>query len=110
MGLYGLLAYSVATRRREIGIRNALGAQASTLLNMILRQGMRLVVVGLVVGSIATLALGQLLSAIVVGVGVADPVAFGATAGLLTLVALIASYLPARRAMRVDPVAALRAE
>jgi predicted permease len=110
VGLYGLLAYAVATRRREIGIRNALGAQASTLLGMILGQGIRLVIVGMVLGSIAALALGQLLSAIVVGVGVADPVAFGATASLLFVVALIASYLPARRAMRVDPVSALRAE
>jgi predicted permease len=110
VGLYGLLAYAVATRRREIGIRNALGAQASSLLGMILGQGMRLVVVGIVLGSLAAVVLGQLLSAIVVGVGVTDPAAFGATAGLLLLVALAASYLPARRAMKVDPVSALRAE
>ncbi len=110
VGLYGLLAYSVATRRREIGIRNALGAQASTLVVMVLGQGMRLVVVGMVLGSLAALGLGRLLSAIVVGVGVTDPVIFGATAVLLLLVALAASYLPARRAMKVDPVSALRAE
>ena len=110
VGLYGLLAYSVATRRREIGIRNALGAQASSLVGMVLGQGMRLVVVGMVLGSLAALGLGRLLSAIVVGVGVTDPVIFGATAVLLLLVALAASYLPARRAMKVDPVSALRAE
>lgn len=88
VGLYGLLAYSVATRRREIGIRNALGAKAGNLVSMVLGQGMRLVMIGLVVGTVAALGLSRLLSVTIVGVVTIDPLGLEATAGLLMLVAL----------------------
>jgi len=107
-GLYGLVAYSVAQRTREIGIRMALGARSSQVLYLTLCQGMRLVVIGGVVGVAAALALTRLMGSLLYEVSAADPLTFAAVALLLALAALLACYLPARRAARIDPMVALR--
>jgi putative ABC transport system permease protein len=109
-GLYGLIAYSVAQRTREIGIRMALGAQSSQVLRLTLRQGMRLVVLGGIIGVAAALALTRLMRSLLYEVSAADPLTFAAVALLLALAALLACYLPARRAARIDPMVALRYE
>ena len=110
IGIYGLMAYSVEQRRQEIGIRLALGAQASQVKNMVVLQGMRLVVVGVVVGLAASFALSRLITAFLFGVTARDPLVFGAVPVVLAAVALFAVWLPARRASRVDPLIALRVE
>ncbi len=110
VGIYGVISYSVAQRTREIGIRIALGARRHEVLMMILRQGARLALAGVVIGLLGALLLTQLMASLLYGVGVKDPVTYAAVAILLVLVALAASYLPARRATRVDPVVALRYE
>ncbi len=113
VGIYGVLAWSVAQRTREIGIRMALGAQRGDVLLMILRQGLVLVLVGVACGLFAAYALLKYLASatrMLYGVSPTDPLTFGGIALLLTLVALAASYLPARRATRVDPLIALRTE
>jgi predicted permease len=110
IGIYGLMAYSVEQRRQEIGVRLALGAQASNVKNMVVLQGMRLVVVGLVVGLAAAFGLSRLISAFLFGVTARDPLVFGAVPVVLAAVALFAVWLPARRASRVDPLIALRVE
>jgi len=110
IGLYGLLAYSVARRTREIGIRMALGAQIVDVLQLILGQGLVLVALGGVIGIIIALASGRVLSAYLFGVSSTDPVSFIAVALLLAAVALFACWLPARRATRVNPMEALRYE
>jgi putative ABC transport system permease protein len=109
-GLYGLIAYSVAQRTREIGIRMALGAQSSQVLRLTLRQGMRLVAAGGAIGVAAALALTRLMRSLLYEVSAADPLTFAAVALLLAFAALLACYFPARRAARIDPMAALRCE
>ncbi len=109
-GLYGLIAYSVAQRTREIGIRMALGAESSQVLCLTLRQGMRLVVLGGLIGVAAALALTRLMRSLLYEVGAADPLTFAAVALLLACAALVACYIPARRAAKIDPMVALRYE
>jgi predicted permease len=108
IGLYGILLYSVDRRRREIGVRMALGAGAPAVLRLVLREGMSLVLVGIAAGYLASLGAGRLLRTMLYGVGVSDPVSVAAAAVTLCAVALLACVLPARRATRVDPLAALR--
>ena len=110
LGIYGVIAYSVAQRTREIGIRVALGAERGRVLRLILRQGMRTAGIGLVVGGAAAFGATRLLASLLFGVAPTDVVAFGAAAGLLTVSALVATWLPARRAAGVDPMTALRSE
>lgn len=110
IGIYGVMAHAVAQRTREIGIRAALGAQRRDLMALVLGQGAKLMLTGVVVGIIATLGLAQFLREFLFGVGPTDPVTFVGVTVLLALVALAACYIPARRAMRVDPVSALRCE
>jgi ABC-type antimicrobial peptide transport system permease subunit len=110
IGLYGLLAYEVARRTREIGIRMALGAQQRDVLRPIVVQGIALAVAGAIVGTAAALGVTRFLSTLLFGVKPTDPVTFIVVAVLLTFVALAASYIPARRATRVDPMVALRYE
>jgi predicted permease len=110
MGLYGNLAYAVTERRREIGVRMALGANRSSVRRLILRQGLTLVLVGVVIGLAAALVTGRALGRLLFGVGGSDPVSLAAAGAVLSLVALCACYLPARRATRVDPLMALRQE
>jgi predicted permease len=110
IGIYGLMAYSVEQRTQEIGIRLALGAQASQVKNMVVLQGMRLAVVGVVIGLGTSFALARFIAAFLFGVDKWDPMVFVAVPAVLTAVALLAVWLPARRASRVDPMIALRYE
>jgi predicted permease len=110
VGLYGVVAFAVAQRTREIGIRVALGAQGGEVLGLMLRQGMTLAGIGLLVGVPLAFAVARLVSRFLVGTGAADPVVFVGAAGLLAFVTLLASYVPARRASKVDPMAALRSQ
>jgi predicted permease len=110
IGIYGVTAYGVSQRTREIGIRMALGAQRSDVFRLIVGGGMKLILVGIVVGVVAALALTRLLASLLYGVGASDPLTFGSVIAVLTLVALLANYLPARSATQVDPLTALREE
>lgn len=110
LGVYGVIACSVAERKKEIGIRVALGAQPSEVRIMVLGQGLKLTVIGLVVGFAGAAAATRLIEGFLFGVSASDPVTYAATCGVFIGVALLASYLPARRAMRVDPMTALREE
>lgn len=110
IGIYGVMAVSVVQRTREIGIRMALGAVGRDVLALVVRQGLALVATGLALGLAAALALTRVLRSLLFSVSVTDPSVFGAIILLLAAVALIACYLPARRASRVDPMVALRHE
>ena len=110
LGIYGVVSYAVSRREREIGVRMALGAQARDVLRMILREGLRLSLLGVVCGIVAALGLARLLAGFLYGVSATDPITYAAVAVSLALVAALASLLPARRATRVDPVVSLRAE
>jgi len=110
VGIYGVLAFAVAQRTREMGIRMALGAQRVDVLRLVVGQGLRLTAVGLVPGAVAALAAGRLLHGLLYGISAADPLTFLMVVAVLGTVALLASYLPARRATSVEPVTALRSE
>ncbi len=110
IGLYGLLSYEVARRTREVGIRMALGAPGRDLLRMVVGQGILLVLIGAAIGITTALGVTRFISSMLYGLHANDPVTFAAVALLLTLVALAACYVPARRAMKMDPVVALRYE
>jgi predicted permease len=110
VGLYGVKAYSVARRTREIGIRMALGAQAGAVLRMIMREGSIMLLSGVSIGFLLAIATAKILSGLLYGVRALDPIAFTVAPLVMTIAALIATWLPARRATRVDPAQALRAE
>jgi ABC-type antimicrobial peptide transport system permease subunit len=110
VGMYGVLAYTVSQRTREIGIRIALGAHAASVLRMILQQGVRLALIGVGVGTVVAALTAQLVRGFIAGVSPLDPATFVLVPALLLIVVLTASYVPARRAARVDPMTALRAE
>ena len=110
IGIYGLMAYSVEQRTQEIGIRLALGAQAAEVKNMVVFQGLRLALVGVLLGVVAALGLAQFMATFLFSVGARDPLAFLGVPVLLSIVAFLAVWLPARRASRVDPIIALRYE
>ena len=110
VGIYGVISFTVSQRQREFGIRLALGAQGGDVVQMVLKQCAALALLGVGIGLCAALGLTQLMKSLLFGVTAHDPLTFGLVAALLTVVALLASYLPARRAMKVDPVVALRYE
>ncbi len=109
-GIYGVLSYSVNLRTQELAIRQALGAQARDLTALVVRQGMSLVLLGIGIGLGVALALTRLMKTLLFGVSATDPLTFTVIALLLTLVALPACWIPARRATKVDPITALRSE
>jgi ABC-type antimicrobial peptide transport system permease subunit len=110
VGIYGVIAYVVAQKTREIGIRSALGAEPRQLEKMFLRHGLRLSTVGVAVGLVVAVALGRSMSSLLFGVSQLDPVAYVAAIAVILMAATLATYVPARRAAAVDPMETLRAE
>jgi putative ABC transport system permease protein len=110
VGIYGVLAWTVSERTREFGIRLALGAQTGAVLKLVIGQGMKLTLLGVAVGMAASLPAAKAMKSLLFGVGAGDPTTFAAIALLLVLTALLACYLPARKATKVDPVVAMRSE
>jgi putative ABC transport system permease protein len=110
IGLYGIISHRVSQRRHELGIRMALGAAASDVMRMVLVHGLKLASLGTAIGLVASFGAARLMSSLLYGVRPTDPLAFGASAMIVLLVALGASYGPARRALRLDPLDALRSE
>ena len=108
IGIYGVISYNVAQRTREMGIRAALGATERSLLRLILDRGVRLTVIGLAIGTAGAIGLTRLMAMLLFGVGARDPLTMVSVGAILASVAIMASYVPARRATRVDPVVALR--
>jgi ABC-type antimicrobial peptide transport system permease subunit len=108
VGIYGLIQYSISTRTQEIGIRVAVGAQRGEILRMVLGEGMKLTISGLAAGLAGAMALGRAASSMLFGVAATDTWALAAVSLLLTFAGLAACYFPARRAMKIDPIAALR--
>jgi putative ABC transport system permease protein len=110
IGIYGLMSYSVNQRTHEIGIRMALGAKRKEVLRLVVRQGMVLAMIGVALGTAGALVLTRFLSSLLYGVGVNDPLTLLSVAGLLSSVAALASFIPAWRAAKIDPMQALRHE
>jgi putative ABC transport system permease protein len=110
VGIYGVISFSVTQSTHEIGIRMALGAGRQTVLRMVLQAALRMALAGIVIGAVAAFAVTRVMKGLLFGVSAADPLTFGAVAFLLALVALLASYIPALRATRIDPMVALRYE
>ena len=110
VGLYSVMSYAVSQRTQEMGIRMALGAQRWDVLRLVLKEGLRLTLPGLLAGSVIALAAARIVGGMLVNVSASDPLTFASAAAFLALVAALASYLPALRAMRVDPVVSLRNE
>jgi putative ABC transport system permease protein len=110
IGLYGVMAFLVTQRTREIGIRIALGAQPTDVVRMFVVQGLKLTAVGIICGVAGGALISRLLAAVLIDISPLDPIAFGGVAGFLTMVALLAVFVPARRATKVDPMVALRYE
>lgn len=108
VGLYGVVVYTVSLRTREIGLRMAIGAQPRDVLTLIVGGGRKLALVGVVIGTIGAIAASSLVETMLFEVEPTDPVSYAATAGLLLVIAAIACYIPARRAMRVDPMVTLQ--
>jgi putative ABC transport system permease protein len=110
VGVYGVISYGVSQRTREIGIRVALGARQRDVLSLVVGQGMKLLSLGVVAGTFSALLLTPVMSGLLFGVRPGDPATFAGSAGLIALVAVLACYIPARRAARVDPIVTLRSE
>jgi putative ABC transport system permease protein len=110
VGIYGVMAYSVSARGREIGIRMALGANRRSVRNLVLRKGLRWMAIGIGIGLVGAVGLAGVLSGLLYGVAPRDPATLGGATLLLGLVGMLACYMPTRRAMRVDPIVVLRNE
>jgi putative ABC transport system permease protein len=110
IGIYGVLSYTVTQRTGEIGVRMALGASRGNVVRLVVAQGMGVALAGVVIGTIGALGLARALASLLYGLSGRDPMIFGGAAMLLTAVAALAAYVPARRASRIEPVEALRYE